>query len=197
MLSRWPHKADKTMTVGSQTYGQWVTQTLAGSLKKRRIGVGMLSAAMATTLASRTRRNRNKAEWKNASASEHREVTWRLSTEQANQAVALASSAFPTFIDWEFEHEGAEPGFGFSMWGEYIPEGDDKLLPRRFFVTFDRYRGDWQGHVTIGKRSYIWPRPRGGDAWLVQTRSCDSLEEAIEALQSEMAKLFGLMMKTS
>ena len=121
----------------------------------------------------------------------------KLSKPEANKAIEFGKSAFPKFTDWEFEEKGAEPGFGFSMWGEYIPDGDDKLSPRRFFVTFDTYLNDWQGHLTIGKRSYIWTSPKAGDAWLVQTRSCDSLEEAVEALRAEIAKLVGVILATS
>jgi hypothetical protein len=57
-------------------------------------------------------------------------------------------------------------------------------------VTFNRPEEQWVGHLTVGKHSYYWWSASFGDASLLSTEGCATLEEAITALKSRIAALF-------
>ncbi|MBV8523748.1 MAG: hypothetical protein JOY71_16770, partial [Acetobacteraceae bacterium] len=63
-------------------------------------------------------------------------------------------------------------------------------MPRIFFVTFDAYEASWAGHLSIGKPCYFWSSADCGDANLLDTRPCATLEDAITSLKRQMADLF-------
>ncbi|NEP08021.1 MAG: hypothetical protein F6K34_26545, partial [Okeania sp. SIO4D6] len=61
---------------------------------------------------------------------------------------------------------------------------------RNFFITLDTYDEKWRGSLTIGLPVYLWSSADFGDAHLLDTDDCDSLEDAITALKAEMKQLF-------
>jgi hypothetical protein len=63
-------------------------------------------------------------------------------------------------------------------------------MPRYFFITFDTYEETWHGHLTIGQPCYLWSSADVGDAHLLDTESCKTIEDAIEALKAEIVNLF-------
>lgn len=64
-------------------------------------------------------------------------------------------------------------------------------MPRRFFITLDTDHEDkWQGCLTIGLHSYLWSSADMGDAHLVNTETCETLEKAITALKAKILELF-------
>jgi hypothetical protein len=71
------------------------------------------------------------------------------------------------------------------------------LASRRFFVTFDTYEASWTGHLTIGQHCYFWSSAVAGDAHLLNTLPCATLDEAIVALQSKMSDLFSAFLGTA
>lgn len=77
---------------------------------------------------------------------------------------------------------------GFALWGQLVLNPAEQR-PQRFFITLDTYEEQWDGHLTIGQPCYLWTSADVGDAHLVDTESCHTLEEAIAALKMEMAKL--------
>lgn len=97
-------------------------------------------------------------------------------------------TAFPNLVDWEYNNEVDADYFGFTIWGRFVPQEDaESLSERRFYVTFDIYQDKWRGTVTIGQHSYLWTSADVGDAHLVSTEPCASLEEAIAALKVKIA----------
>lgn len=103
-----------------------------------------------------------------------------------------AKAAFPRFQDWDHNNEINEFYPGFSLWGEFIPEPDE-TMPRSFFVTIDRLEITWTGHLSIGKPCYYWSSADLGDAYLVDTSPCATLEDAITSLQRQMKDLFAVL----
>ncbi len=112
-----------------------------------------------------------------------------LSKSEIQTAIAQAQAAFPHFSEWEYHNAVDEYYFGFSLWGEYMPH-PDVLMPRRFYITLDTYDDQWAGHLTIGQPCYLWSSADMGDAHLVDSDDCASLENAITSLKAEMGKLF-------
>lgn len=108
---------------------------------------------------------------------------------EIQQILETAKAAFPNFTDWEYINEVNEEYFGFSMWGQFVLDPDE-LMSRRFFITLDTYQEEWRGSLTIGQHSYLWSSADVGDAHLLSTEPCDSLEDAIAALKAEMVRLF-------
>ena len=47
----------------------------------------------------------------------------------------------------------------------------------------------WSGHLTIGQHFYFWTSADAGDAHLLDTEECATLEDAIVALTAEIARL--------
>lgn len=112
-----------------------------------------------------------------------------LTDHEIRQAAERAKTAFPNFTDWEYNNEKNEYYSGFSLWGEYSPDPED-LMSKHFYITFDIYEDKWTGCLTIGQPSYFWSSADVGDAHLVATQPCETLEEAITALKTETANLF-------
>lgn len=52
------------------------------------------------------------------------------------------------------------------------------------------HQEEWRGSLTIGQHSYLWSSADVGDAHLLSTEPCNSLEDAIAALKAEMIRLF-------
>lgn len=59
------------------------------------------------------------------------------------------------------------------------------------FITLDTNHEDkWQGCLTIGLHSYLWSSADVGDAHLVNTDPCETLEQAVAALKTKISDLF-------
>lgn len=112
-----------------------------------------------------------------------------LTSLEIQQVIEKAKAAFPNFSDWEYNNEVNGEYFGFSLWGEFVLN-PEVLMSQRFFITLDTYQQKWRGELTIGQHSYLWSSADVGDAHLLGTEPCDSLEEAIAALKSEIVRLF-------
>jgi hypothetical protein len=115
-----------------------------------------------------------------------------LSETEIRRSLELAKEAFPRFRAWQFNNEVSEFHSGFAVWGELVLD-KDTMSPRRFFVTFDVYKSGWKGHLSIGKNNYMWSSADFGDACLLDTDSCATLELAISALKHQTAQLFELI----
>ncbi|MBG1267354.1 hypothetical protein [Nostoc sp. WHI] len=111
-----------------------------------------------------------------------------LTEPEIQQVLDKAKAAFPNLNDWEYNNEKNGEYFGFSMWGEFVLNPEE-LMPRRFFITLDTYEYKWQGCLTVGQHSYLWSSADVGDAHLLDTEGCESLEEAIAVLKAKMVEL--------
>lgn len=111
-----------------------------------------------------------------------------LTEPEIQQAIEQAKTAFPHFTDWKYNNEVNGEYFGFSLWGMF-DLNPEELMPRRLFITLDTYKESWYGHLTIGQPYYLWSSADVGDANLLDTESCQTLEEAIAALKEEIASL--------
>ncbi|GJD23914.1 hypothetical protein RIVM261_088700 [Rivularia sp. IAM M-261] len=112
-----------------------------------------------------------------------------LSEPEVQKVVEKVKLAFPHFNDWEYNNEQNEYYSGFCVWGEFVI-GYQDMMPRRFYVTFNKYEYKWRGNLTIGKHSYYWSSTEEGDADLLHTAPCDSLEQVIAELKKQMVELF-------
>jgi hypothetical protein len=112
-----------------------------------------------------------------------------LSKAEIQRSLKRVQAAFPRFDHWKHNNENNESHMGFALWGEFVPEPTE-LTPRRFFITFDSYQIVWRGHLTIGQHCYFWSSADVGDAHLVDTGDCATLEHAITALKRQMVELF-------
>jgi hypothetical protein len=100
---------------------------------------------------------------------------------------ALVEKAFPRFAHWAFMNERNESYAGFCIWGRYKATADTSSAS--FFVTFDAFKEKWKGHLTVGKHCYYWSSADVGDAHLLDTEPCASLEAAIVGLKKRIAGL--------
>jgi hypothetical protein len=112
-----------------------------------------------------------------------------LSAAEIRRTVERVKAAFPRFVDWEHVNEIDESHTGFTLWGEFVPEPDEPTSPR-FFITFDTYETTWSGHLTIGQHCFFWSSADFGDAHLLDTGPCATLEDAITTLKHQVAELF-------
>jgi hypothetical protein len=112
-----------------------------------------------------------------------------LTDSEIRRSLKHAKAAFPRFSHWDHSNEVNESYSGFSLWGEFVPEPNEPM-PRSFFVTFDTHEASWAGHLSIGKHCYFWSSADCGDANLVDTSPCATLEDAITRLKRQMADLF-------
>src|SRR4051794_10666425 len=101
-----------------------------------------------------------------------------LAASEIRRSRKLAKAAFPGFTKWKHHNEIDGCYSGFSLWGEFVSNPRTEF-PYRFFVTFDIYETAWKGHLSVGKHCYYWGDADFGDAYLVNTDPCDTLEEAI------------------
>jgi hypothetical protein len=113
-----------------------------------------------------------------------------LTEPEIQQVLEQVQAAFPNLTEWEYNNEKNGEYFGFSVWGHFV-NNPEELMPRRFFITLDTNHEDkWEGCLTIGQHSYLWSSADVGDAHLVNTEPCETLQEAIAALKAKIAELF-------
>lgn len=113
-----------------------------------------------------------------------------LTEAEIQQVLEQVKIAFPHFTNWEYKNEKNQQYFGFSVWGKFVVNPEE-IMPRTFFITLDQNHEDkWQGCLTIGQHSYLWFSADAGDAHLVNTAPCESLEQAIVELKAKMVELF-------
>ena len=115
-----------------------------------------------------------------------------LTEAEIRRSIERVKAAFPQFADWKHINETNESYSGFSLWGEFVPEPNEPM-PRRFFITFDTYEATCTGHLTIGQHCYFWSSADVGDAHLLDTGPCATLEDAITRLKSQIADLFSAL----
>ncbi|AFZ50651.1 hypothetical protein [Dactylococcopsis salina] len=108
---------------------------------------------------------------------------------EVQPALEQAQRAFPNFTNWNYINQANRDYFGFTMWGELTIEPDE-TMPRYFFITIDAPENQWRATLTIGQHSYLWSSADVGDAHLLATDYCDSLEAAISQLKAEIERLF-------
>jgi hypothetical protein len=112
-----------------------------------------------------------------------------LSQPEIRRCLGQAEAAFPHLSQWEYNNEVNESYSGFALWGEFVLDPEDPA-PRSFFITFDTQGVTWAGHLSIGKPCYFWSSADCGDAFLVDTDACTTMEDAIATLKRQMADLF-------
>jgi hypothetical protein len=105
------------------------------------------------------------------------------------RSVERVESAFPRFVNWEHVNEVDGSHMGFAVWGDFVLHPDEKM-PRHFFITFDTYNATWSGHLTIGQHCFFWSSADVGDAHLLDTDPCATLEDAITSLKHNIENLF-------
>ncbi len=115
-----------------------------------------------------------------------------LTEPEIRRSMIRVAAAFPCFRDWEYNNEINDSYSGFALWGEFVPDPNEPV-PRSYFITIETYGASWTGHLSIGKHCYFWSSADCGDAVLLDTNPCTTLEEAITALKSEIADLFAAL----
>ena len=106
-----------------------------------------------------------------------------LSDDEIRRAIHAVQAAFPSFSEWEYSNEPGDFYEGFSLWGTFVPDPDE-TMPRSFFVTIDTQGTAWAGHLTIGKHCYYWSSADVGDANLLDTHPCATLNDAISCAKT-------------
>jgi hypothetical protein len=113
-----------------------------------------------------------------------------LADQDIQHALERVQAAFPSFTQWTYTNASDDERSldGFSLWGQWVwhPEA---CMPRHFSLTFATHAEHWSGHLTICQHYYWWTSADVGDAHLLETEECATLEEAIVALKAEMAHL--------
>ncbi|HYT91890.1 MAG TPA: hypothetical protein VEL76_24465 [Gemmataceae bacterium] len=118
----------------------------------------------------------------------------RLSEQEIQRCRALVEAAFPRFGHWESVNERNASYSGFCVWGQYTLKPEPPSSAPSFFVTFDTYKEEWRGHLTVGKHCYFWSSADVGDAHLLATAPCVTLDEAITALKRRIAVLVAALL---
>jgi hypothetical protein len=118
-----------------------------------------------------------------------------LTTAEIERCMAALKRAFPRFGEWEFNNERNDSYSGFSVWGNLTAAQDDPSAAQ-FFVTFGTEGDKWLGYLTVGKPSYYWSSADAGDADLLATEACTSLEEAIAALRRRFSKFAAALLSS-
>ena len=105
-------------------------------------------------------------------------------------ALERVQAAFPSFTQWAYTNASDDERSldGFSLWGQWVLQPEE-IIARHFYITFATHAEHWSVHVTIGQHYYLWTSADVGDAHLLDTEECATLEEAIVALKAEMARL--------
>ncbi|WP_013335007.1 hypothetical protein [Gloeothece verrucosa] len=107
---------------------------------------------------------------------------------ELEEVVEKVKVAFPHLTDWEWNNEKNSLYFGFAIWGKLILEPDN-LMSKEYFITLETYENNWRGVLTIGLHSYLWSSADVGDAHLLSTDDCDTVDEAIKALKNQIYDL--------
>ena len=112
-----------------------------------------------------------------------------LTDQEIHHALERVQATFPHFTHWEYTN-AIDPSSlgGFSLWGQYVL-APDEFISRCFYITLATHAERWSGHLTIGQHYYFWTSADVGDAHLLDTEDCATLEEAIVALKAAMARL--------
>jgi hypothetical protein len=71
-----------------------------------------------------------------------------LNATEVLRSVERVKAAFPHFVDWEHVNEVDDSHAGFSVWGKFVFDRNERMPPC-FFLTFDTWEGTWCGHLTI------------------------------------------------
>ncbi len=119
-----------------------------------------------------------------------------LTETQIRQSLERVGNSFPRFGDWEYNNEINASYSGFAVWGHFILDPNDSM-PKRYFVTFDTCGDDWRGYLTIGQPCYMWSSADCGDAFLLDTDSCPTLDDAIKGLKAKIEDMFTALMGLS
>ncbi len=109
-----------------------------------------------------------------------------LTEPEIQQVIEQAKTTFPNFTDWEYNNEKNEGYSGFSLWGQFVLNPGDNS----FFITFDTNQENWYGYLTIGQPCYFWTSADVGDAHLLHTKPCQTIDNAMAALKTEIVNLF-------
>jgi hypothetical protein len=112
-----------------------------------------------------------------------------LTKSEIRRSIDRVSAAFPSLSDWEHNNEINEFYSGFSLWGKFVHEPNEPM-PGRFFITFDTHEATWTGHLTIGQPCFYWSSADCGDAHLLDTSPCRTLDDAITSLKRHLVDLF-------
>jgi hypothetical protein len=113
-----------------------------------------------------------------------------LADHDIQQALQRVQAAFPSFTQWAYTNASDDERSldGFSLWGQWVLHPEETMA-RHFYITLATHAEPWSGHLTIGQHYYFWTSADVGDAHLLATEACATLEEAIVALKAEMARL--------
>src|SRR5262249_37766242 len=114
-----------------------------------------------------------------------------LPEDEVRRCRMLVEGAFPRFTDWACMNERDEDYPGFCIWGRY--RASPERMSPTFFVTFTSFREKWKGSLTVGKHGYYWSSAGVGDAHLIDTEACDTLEEAITSLKGRITGVFAAL----
>ena len=74
---------------------------------------------------------------------------------------------------------------GFSIWGGFKLDPEE-LMSAWLFVTLSKRSNHRQGCLTAGKHSYYWSSTEIGDAHLLATGNCATLDMAIVSLKKQI-----------
>lgn len=116
-----------------------------------------------------------------------------LESSEVRRVLKVVKAAFPNYRKWEYNNEVNHEHSGFAVWGELAVESCNRHGPRTYFVTFNIFEGKWKGDLSIGLPMYYWSNADFGDADLVDTVRCDSVEEVIENLKAEILEMCNLL----
>jgi hypothetical protein len=113
-----------------------------------------------------------------------------LADHDIQHALEQVRVAFPSFTQWAYTNASDDERSlnGFSLWGQWVLRPEE-FMARHFYITFATHAEHWSGHLTIGQHFYFWTSADVGDAHLLDTEECATLEEAIVALKAEMTRL--------
>jgi hypothetical protein len=113
-----------------------------------------------------------------------------LADHDMQHALEQVQTAFPSLTQWAYTNVSDDERSldGCSLWGQWVLRSE-ACTARDFSLTFATHAEHWSGHRTIGQHSYFWTSADVGDAHLLDTEACATLEEAIVALKAAIARL--------
>jgi hypothetical protein len=116
-----------------------------------------------------------------------------LEQSEIESAMRILKTDFPKLDRWDYRNLIDEYYPGFTAWGmKSIGKGD--YADKNFFITFERWEHTWSGQLTIGKHCYFWDSADVGDAHLVNSKNCVTLEEAIASLKQNVKLVLEIFM---